>query len=51
MFTPGPKESNQKVSYKALEMKIFGPCIEIPPRKLKLIYFLFRSSKTCQFET
>ncbi len=38
MFTLGPKESNQKVSHKALKIKIFRPCIEIPPRILKLIF-------------
>ncbi len=38
MFTPGSKVSNKKVSYEALKMKIFGRCVEIPPRIFKLIF-------------
>ncbi len=37
-FTPGPKESNQKVSHQALKINIFGPSIVILPRILKLIF-------------
>ncbi|KAL9955792.1 hypothetical protein ACROYT_G037171 [Oculina patagonica] len=37
IFTPCPKESNNKVLDDSLKMTIFGPCVEIPPRRLKLI--------------
>ncbi len=38
MFTLGKKEPNQKVSHEELKLKIFGPCVEIPQRILKLIF-------------
>ncbi len=38
MFTLGPKESNKKVPHEAMIMTILDPCVEIPTRRLKLIF-------------
>ncbi len=38
IFTPGPKESNMKVTQEPLEMTTLGPYVEIPLRRLKLTY-------------
>ncbi|KAL9955787.1 hypothetical protein ACROYT_G037166 [Oculina patagonica] len=38
IFTPCPKQSNKKVLDDSLKMTIFGPSVEIPPRRLKLIF-------------
>ncbi len=38
IFTPGPKESNRKVLLEPLKMTISGPCVEIPPPRLKPIF-------------
>ncbi len=38
VFTAYPEESNSKVPHESLKMTIFGPCVEIPPRSLKLIF-------------
>ncbi len=38
VFTPGPKKSNKKVLHEPLKMTISGPCVKIPPRRLKLIF-------------
>ncbi len=38
IFTPGPEESNTKVIHEPLKMTILGPCVEKPPRSLKLIF-------------
>ncbi len=38
IFNPGPKESNRKVLHESLKMTILRTCVEIPPRRLKLIF-------------
>ncbi len=38
IFTPGPKESNRKVLHESQKMTILGTCVQIPPRRLKLIF-------------
>ncbi len=39
MFTPAQKESNKKVpAHEPLKMMIFGPCVEMRPRRLKLTF-------------
>ncbi|KAL9961165.1 hypothetical protein ACROYT_G030060 [Oculina patagonica] len=38
IFTRGPKESDRNVLHEPLKMTILGPCAEMPPRRLKLIF-------------
>ncbi len=35
---PGPKESKRKVLHEPLKMTILGPCVDIPPRRLNLVF-------------